>query len=53
MEALIELFKDVWEYARLRKKYWLLALIVTLILIGIIIIYPEGSALAPLIYTIF
>jgi len=53
MEALIELVKDIFDFLRVRKKYWLAPLIITIVLMGILIIYTQGSVIAPFIYTIF
>lgn len=53
MDSLIELFTDIWDFLRVRKKYWLAPLIITIVLMGILIIYTQGSAIAPFIYTIF
>ena len=53
MESLIELLKDIWDFFRVRKKYWLAPLIITIVFMGILIIYTQGSVVAPFIYTIF
>ena len=53
MEAFLDLTKDIWDYLRIRKKYWLAPLIITIILMGALIIFTQGSVVAPLIYTIF
>ncbi len=53
MEALFELIKDVWDFLKTRKKYWLAPLIITIILMIILIIFTKGSAVAPFIYSIF
>ena len=53
MAAFIELIKDVWDFLKTRKKYWLLPLILTMILMGALIVFTQGSAIAPFIYTIF
>ena len=53
MEAFIELAKDVWDFMRVRKKYWLAPLIITIILMGSLIIFTQGSVIAPFIYSIF
>ena len=53
MEAFIELFNDIWEFLRVRKKYWLIPLIVTLVLMGALIVFTQGSVVAPFIYSIF
>ena len=53
MEAFIELVKDIWDFLRIRKKYWLAPLIVTILLMGALIIFTQGSVVAPFIYSIF
>jgi hypothetical protein len=45
--------KDLWGFLRTRKKYWLLPLIIVLLLLGILIVFTSGSAIAPFIYTLF
>jgi hypothetical protein len=47
------LFFEYWRFLMLRKKYWLLPLILFLILLGIFIIFVQGSAISPFIYTVF
>ncbi len=44
---------ELWEYMRLRKKWWLGPIFLVLILLGLLIILTQGSALAPFIYTLF
>lgn len=44
---------ELWEFLRVRKKMWLLPLLVFLLLIGLLIIFSESSAVAPFIYTLF
>ena len=53
MKDFFELIKDVWDFLKIRKKYWLAPLIITIILLGGLIIFTQGSAVAPFIYTIF
>ncbi len=45
--------KEFWEFLTVRKKYWLLPIIIVLVLFGGLIILSQGSAIAPFIYTIF
>lgn len=45
--------KELWEFMKIRKKYWLLPIILMLILFGGIIILSQGTVVAPFIYTIF
>ena len=53
MEAFIELTKEIFEFLRVRKKYWLAPLIITILLMGALIIFTQGSVVAPFIYSIF
>ena len=45
--------KEFWEFLKIRKKYWLIPIIVVLALFGGLIVLTQGSAVAPFIYTIF
>ena len=45
--------KEFWEFLKVRKKYWLLPIIIVLVLFGGLIVLTQGSAVAPFIYTIF
>ena len=47
------LLRELWAFMRVRKKWWLLPIIVTMLLVGLLIAFAQGSALAPFIYTIF
>ena len=49
----MEFLKNFWEYIRVRKKYWLLPIMLALLSVGSIIIVAEGTAVAPWIYAIF
>ena len=49
----MEFLKDLWEYLRTRKKYWLMPIIITLLLFGVLIVLTSGTAIAPFIYTLF
>ncbi len=46
-------YSDVWGFLKERKKFWLLPLIICLLLIGALVVFAGGSAVAPFIYTIF
>ncbi|MBD1137697.1 hypothetical protein IDH33_02575 [Pelagibacterales bacterium SAG-MED43] len=45
--------KEFWEFLIVRKKYWLLPIIIVLVLFGGLIVLTQGTAVAPFIYTIF
>ena len=53
MKDFLELAKDIWDFLRVRKKYWLAPLIITMLIMGSLIIFTQGSVVAPFIYTIF
>jgi hypothetical protein len=50
---MLELLKDLWAFMRERKKFWLAPIILMLLLLGVLIVLTQGSAIAPFIYTIF
>jgi len=45
--------KEFWGFLRVRKKYWLLPVILTMLLVGGLLVLAQGSAVAPFIYTLF
>jgi len=49
----MEFLRDLWGFMKVRKKFWLLPIILTLLLFGALIVLTSGSAVAPFIYTIF
>jgi hypothetical protein len=49
----MEFLKEFWEFLKVRKKYWLIPIIIVLVLFGGLIILSQGSVVAPFIYTIF
>ena len=50
---MLTLIRDLWEFMKERKTYWLVPVIVVLVLLGGLIILTQGSAVAPFIYTLF
>jgi hypothetical protein len=51
--AQTSLLRELWAFMKARRKWWLLPVILTMLLIGALIAFAQGSALAPFIYTIF
>ena len=49
----MSLLKELWMFLRVRKKWWLLPIVVMMMLVGTLLVFAQGSALAPFIYTIF
>jgi hypothetical protein len=50
---MLELLRELWAFMRQRKKFWLLPILVILMLLGALVVFTQGSALAPFIYTLF
>lgn len=48
----MELIKDLWLFLKVRKKYWLLPIIITLLILGLLVAFAQGSAVSPFIYTL-
>jgi hypothetical protein len=44
---------ELWQFMRVRKKYWLLPIVLMMALFGGLIVLTQGTAVAPFIYTIF
>jgi hypothetical protein len=49
----LSLIGELWGFMRERKKWWLLPVVIVLLVVGTLLIFAQGSALAPFIYTIF
>ncbi len=47
------ILSEIWAYMRARKKWWLGPILLVLLLVGALLIFAQGSVLAPFIYTIF
>jgi hypothetical protein len=47
------LARELWAFMRVRKKFWLLPVIAVMLLVGALLVFAQGSVLAPFIYTIF
>jgi len=49
----MSLIKELWAFLKIRKKFWLLPIIVIMLLLGLLLVVAQGSAVAPFIYTLF
>jgi len=49
----MEFLKDLWSFLRERRKYWLVPLILVILLMGMLLIFAESSAVGSFIYTLF
>jgi competence protein ComGC len=45
--------KEFWAFLRVRKKFWLLPILMMLLIVGGLLLLAQGSAVAPFIYTLF
>ena len=50
---MIPFLKEFWAFLRVRKKLWLLPIIIVMVVIGALLIIAQGSVVAPFIYTLF
>jgi NAD/NADP transhydrogenase beta subunit len=50
---MLDLLRDLWAFMKVRKKFWLVPIIVVALLLGALIVLSQGSAVAPFIYTLF
>jgi competence protein ComGC len=51
--SLLKLVRELWKFMKVRKKWWLLPIILVLLVLSVLMVFAQGSALAPFIYTIF
>lgn len=49
----MSIFRELWEFMRERKKFWLLPIIFIMVLLGGLLVLAQGTAVAPFIYTLF
>jgi len=49
----LTIFKELWEFLKVRKKWWLAPIIIMLLLLGALIFFTQSSAVTPFIYTLF
>ncbi len=49
----LSIFAEIWDFLRVRKKWWLAPILIVLVLFGFLLVFAQTSALAPLIYTLF
>ena len=50
---MLDLIKDLWEFMKVRKKFWMAPILMILLLLGSLLVLTQGSAVAPFIYTLF
>jgi Family of unknown function (DUF5989) len=47
------LASELWAYMRVRKKWWLAPILIVMLLVGALLVFAQGSVVAPFIYTLF
>lgn len=50
---MLDFLQDLWDFMRVRKKLWMAPIILVMVLLGLLIVLAQGSAVAPFIYTLF
>jgi hypothetical protein len=50
---MLDFLKDLWDFMKVRKKFWMAPIIIVMLLLGGLIVLSQGSAVAPFIYTLF
>ncbi len=53
MNEKLSILREFWSFLRVRKKWWLAPVMLVLLLVGLLLVLSESSALAPLIYSLF
>ncbi len=53
MKDRLSIMDELWQFMKVRKKWWLGPIMIFLVLLGVLIVFTEGSALAPFIYALF
>ena len=53
LEPLITFVREFWSFIRVRKKYWLIPILLVMAVLGVLIVLAKGSVVAPFIYTLF
>ena len=50
---MLTFLREFWMFLRVRKKYWLIPILIVMLIFGSLIVLTQGSVIAPFIYTIF
>jgi hypothetical protein len=49
----LAVLRELWQFLRVRKKWWLIPIVLALLLVGLLVVVTESSSLAPFIYALF
>ncbi|MBF0122976.1 MAG: hypothetical protein HQL21_06170 [Candidatus Omnitrophica bacterium] len=47
------IFKELWDFLKIRKRFWLAPILIILILLSLLIVFAQSSSVAPFVYTLF
>jgi hypothetical protein len=50
---MLDLLKDLWDFMKMRKKFWLMPIIIVMLLLGALLALSQIAAISPFIYTLF
>ncbi len=50
---MLDFLEELWRFMRVRKKFWLLPVLLMMVVFGGLVVLSKGSAVAPFIYTLF
>lgn len=49
----LSIIKEFWSFLKIRKRYWLAPIIIIMVLLSLLVVFAQSSAVAPFIYTLF
>ena len=49
----LSIFKELWDFLKTRKRFWLAPILIILILLSLLIVFAQSSSVAPFVYTLF
>jgi hypothetical protein len=49
----MDFLRELWQFLKVRKKFWMLPIILVMVVLGGLLVLAQGSAIAPFIYTLF
>jgi hypothetical protein len=50
---MMSIFAELWDFMKTRKKFWLLPIVLVMLLMSVLLVFAQGSVIAPFIYTLF
>lgn len=49
----MSIIAELWDFMKTRKKFWMMPIVLVMLLLGALLLFAQGSAIAPFIYTLF